>query len=253
MARTSAASSSTTDASTEPTPTSTEPRRWGPVAACAGLLVVSNVVSNRVLTGWGYVAWNAGAAVALLLLAHRLDHATWEDLGLARKDLRRGLRWALVLGGLVAAAYAVAVAVPDLRDLFRDRRVGNVSTARMLAEVLVRIPVGTVLLEEVAFRGVLLGQLKRRLGSVRALGWMGLAFGLWHVLPAWTINTVNPVVTSSGIGRVPAILGAVVATALAALPMGWARLRSHSLLAPIGLHVTTNSLAYAVAWFVLRS
>ena len=232
---------------------STRDGRWAPVAATLALLTLSNVVSNRVVTGWGYVPWNAAMAVVLVAFARRVDALTWDEIGLARRDLRTGLRWAAVLAALVATGYLVAVIVPDLRDLFRDRRVGDTTAARMLAEVLVRIPIGTVLLEEVAFRGVLLGQCRRRLGAAKGLALMALAFGLWHVLPAWRINSVNPVVEQSGVGRGAAVVGAVVATALAALPLGWARLRSHSLVAPIGLHVATNSLAYAIAWGVLRS
>ena len=232
---------------------STRDGRWAPVAATLALLTLSNVVSNRVVTGWGYVPWNAAMAVVLVAFARRVDALTWDEIGLARRDLRTGLRWAAVLAALVATGYLVAVIVPDLRDQFRDRRVGDTTAARMLAEVLVRIPIGTVLLEEVAFRGVLLGQCRRRLGAAKGLALMALAFGLWHVLPAWRINSVNPVVEQSGVGRGAAVVGAVVATALAALPLGWARLRSHSLVAPIGLHVATNSLAYAIAWGVLRS
>jgi uncharacterized protein len=232
---------------------STRDRHWAPVAATLALLALSNIVSNRVVTGWGYVPWNAAMAVVLVAFARRVDALTWDEIGLARRDLRAGLRWAGVLAALVATGYLVAVIVPDLRDLFRDRRVGDTTAARMLAEVFVRIPVGTVLLEEVAFRGVLLGQCRRRLGAAKGLALMALAFALWHVLPAWRINTVNPVVEQSGVGRGTAVVGAVVATALAALPLGWARLRSRSLVAPIGLHVATNSLAYAIAWGVLRS
>jgi uncharacterized protein len=227
--------------------------RWAPVAATLALLALSNVVSNRLVTGWAYVPWNLAVAAVLVAAMRRIDHLTWAELGLAREHVRTGLRWAGVLAALVAAGYLVAVIVPDLRDLFRDRRVGEVSTVRMLAEVFVRIPVGTVLLEEVAFRGVLLGQILRRIGATRGLALTAVAFGLWHVLPAWHINTVNPVVEQSGVGRVTAVIGAVVATALAALPLGWARLRSRSLVAPIGLHVATNSFAYAIAWGVLRS
>jgi uncharacterized protein len=232
---------------------STRDGHWAPVAATLALLALSNVVSNRIVTGWGYVPWNAAMAVVLVAFARRVDALTWDEIGLARRDLRSGLRWAAVLAALVATGYLVAVIVPDLRDLFRDRRVGDTTAARMLAEVVVRIPIGTVLLEEVAFRGVLLGQIRRRIGAAKGLALMALAFGLWHVLPAWRINTVNPVVEQSGVGRGAAVVGAVVATALAALPLGWARLRSQSLVAPIGLHVATNSLAYAIAWGVLRS
>ena len=217
-----------------------------------GVLAVSNVVSNRVLTGWGYVPWNVGVAALLVVLAVSVDRLPLADLGLARSDVRRGLRWALVLAALVAVAYLVAVAVPDLRDLFRDRRVGQRPAATMLGQVLVRIPLGTVLLEEVAFRGVLLAQLRERLGTARAVTFGAIAFGLWHVLPAWGINTVNPVVADQSLARPTAIVGAVVATGLAALPMTWARLRSRSLLAPIGLHAATNSLGFFVAWCVLR-
>jgi membrane protease YdiL (CAAX protease family) len=222
------------------------------VVGTIGLLVVSNVVSNRFVTGWGYVPWNMAIAVVLVTAARRWDHLTWADLGLARRDLGRGLRWGFVLAGLVAIVYLVAVAVPDLRDLFRDRRVGQRSAAAMVAEVLVRIPIGTVLLEEVAFRGVLLAQIRRRIGAARALAAMALAFGLWHVLPAWGINKVNPVVQSADMSRAAAVIGAVVATALAALPMGWVRLRSRSLVAPVCLHTATNSLGFLVAWLVLR-
>ena len=227
--------------------------RWSPVAVTIGLLAVSNVVSNRIVTGWGYVPWNVAGAIVLVAVARRVDDLTWDDVGLSREHVRRGLRWAATLSALVAVAYLVAIAVPDLRDLFRDRRVGDVTAARMLGEGLVRIPLGTVLLEEVAFRGVLLGQCRRRVGMTRGLALASVAFGLWHVLPAWRINTVNPVVENAGVGRTTAVIGAVVATTLAALPMGWARLRSRSLIAPIGLHVATNSLGYAVAWFVLRA
>ena len=232
---------------------STRDGSWAPVAGTLALLALSNVVSNRVVTGWGYVPWNAAMAVVLVAFARRVDALTWEEIGLARRHVRAGLRWAGVLAALVATGYLIAVLVPDLRDLFRDRRVGDPTIARMLAEVLVRIPIGTVLLEEVAFRGVLLGQCRRRLGAPRGLALTALAFGLWHVLPAWRINTANPVVEQSGVGRGTAVIGAVVATALAGLPLGWARLRSRSLVAPVGLHVATNSLAYAIAWGVLRS
>ena len=225
---------------------------WGPVGATVGLLIVSNIVSNRVLTGWGYVPWNAAVAAGLVTLGVRFDHLTPTELGLAHVDLRRGLRWAATLAGFVVAAYLVAVVVPDLCDLFRDRRVGERSAASMVAEVLVRIPLGTVLLEEVAFRGVLLGQFRRRLGTGRGLALMAVTFGLWHVLPAWGINTVNPLVAQQDVSRPAAIAGAVVATALAALPMGWARVRSRSLIAPLGLHTATNSLGFLVAWCVIR-
>lgn len=48
----------------------------------------------------------------------------WADLGLAHGTLLRGLRWAPVLIGIVAAGYAVAAALPLTRGLFEDQRPG---------------------------------------------------------------------------------------------------------------------------------
>jgi uncharacterized protein len=224
--------------------------RWIPVAISVGILAVSNVASNRAFTGWGYVPWNVLVAVLLVLVARRVDRVRRIDLGLA--NIRHGVKVGLALLGLVAVVYGVAVAVPATRDLFRDKRVGDRSAVRMVLETLVRIPFGTVLLEEVAFRGVLLGQFGRRLGWRRGAVASSALFGLWHVLPSLGINKVNPTLRDAGVARPVAVLGAVVLTAIAGCFMCWVRLRARSLLAPVVLHTATNSLGFAVAWFVLR-
>lgn len=161
-----------------------------------GVLVVSNVVSNRVLPGWAYVPWNASIAVLLIVLARRVDHLLRIDIGIA--NVRHGLKVGAVLMVAVLGVYLLAWAIPATHGLFNDRRVGERSVAAMLYEVFIRIPFGTVLLEEVAFRGVLLGQLGSRLHWRVGLLLSSLLFGLWHVLPAWAINTVNPVLHRVG-------------------------------------------------------
>jgi uncharacterized protein len=225
--------------------------RWVPVAITVGILAVSNVASNRAFTGWGYVPWNALVAVLLVVVARRVDRVRRIDLGLA--NVRHGVKVGLALLALVACVYAIGVAIPATRDLFRDKRVGERSVGRMVLETVIRIPFGTVLLEEVAFRGVLLGQFGRRLGWRRgAVASSGL-FGLWHVLPSLGINKVNPTLRDAGVARPVAVVGAVVLTALAGCFMCWVRLRARSLLAPAFLHTATNSLGFAVAWLVLRT
>ena len=215
-----------------------------------GVLVVSNVVSNRLLPGWAYVPWNASVAVLLIVLARRVDHLLRIDIGIA--NVRHGLKVGAILMAAVLGVYLLAWAIPATHGLFEDRRVGERSAVATLYEVFIRIPFGTVLLEEVAFRGVLLGQLGSRLHWRVGLLASSLLFGLWHVLPAWAINTVNPVLRSSGVSRPLAILGAVGGTAVAGLFMGWIRIRARSLLAPVMLHIATNSFGFAIAWLVVR-
>jgi uncharacterized protein len=224
--------------------------RWLPVAVTVGILAVSNVASNRAFTGWGYVPWNVIVAALVVVVARRIDLVRRIDLGLS--NVRRGLQVGGVLFGAVAVVYAVALALPATRDLFRDERVGDRSAIALVAETLVRIPLGTVLLEEVAFRGVLLGQFGRRLGWRLGSFVSSALFGLWHVLPSLGINKVNPALRDAGVSRPVAVVGAVVLTTIAGCFLSWLRLRARSLLAPLLLHVATNSLGFTAAWFVLR-
>lgn len=226
------------------------PTSFWPLVCSVGILLGSNIVSNRVLPGWAYVPWNAAVAVLLVWCARRLDDLGWDEMGIAH--VRRGFAVGVGLIAAVLAVYLVVWALPWSRGLFRDRRVGDRSAWSMAGEVLLRIPFGTVLLEEVAFRGVLLGQLARRRTLRTGLVGSSLLFGLWHVLPAWGIGTVNPLLRSAGVGRAVAVLGAVAATMVAGLFMGWIRLRARSLLATVMLHTATNSFGFLIAWLTLH-
>jgi hypothetical protein len=54
---------------------------------------------------------------------------------------------------LVGAGYAVALALPAVRPLLADARVAGAGAGEIAGTGFVRIPLGTVLWEEVAFRG----------------------------------------------------------------------------------------------------
>ena len=163
----------------------------------------------------------------------------WSGLGLARNRILRGLAFGGVVFGIVAAVLVVAGAVPATSGLLNDSRV-HVGVATMSFEVLVAIPFGTVVLEELAFRGVLLGLLRRRLSTPWAVGLMSVLFGLWHVKG----------VLHSGTGGIAigTVIVTVVATTTAGIGFGWLRVRSDSLVAPVLAHVATNSLTFAIAW-----
>ena len=163
----------------------------------------------------------------------------WADLGLARSRMLRGLAY----GGAVFAAVAVVMlavgALPATRHALDDARV-HVPLATMFFEVLVAIPFGTVVLEELAFRGTLLGLLRRRLPVPWAVGVMSVLFGLWHV---------KGVLHDAGGGiAAGAVAGTVLATTVAGVGFGWLRVRSDSLVAPVLAHIATNSVTFAVAW-----
>ncbi|MFK0252073.1 lysostaphin resistance A-like protein [Streptomyces sp. NPDC090445] len=194
-------------------------------------------------------------AVALLLGVLRLAGGTWADAGLAPGTLVRGARWALVLVGLVGAVYLAGALIPATRTLFEDRRYAGMTGTELALRGFVLVPVGTVLLEETAFRGVLYGLVRRARGAVRATVVSSVLFGLWHVLPSLHLATAKPavgtVVGTSGAGAVLAVLGAVLFTAAAGVLFCELRRRSDSLLAPMGLHWAVNALGYLTG-FLLR-
>jgi len=222
-----------------------------PLASVLVVLLATNLLTNR-LAPDRYLPTCLVAAAVLLLIARaaRLSRA---ELGLGAGTAGTGLRWALVAAAAVLAGYLACLAVPATRELLADERAAGLSLGALVWNALVRVPFGTVLLEEVGFRGVLWALLARRLGPARATGVSSALFGLWHVLPSAGIARTNAAAADvfgrgGGSGQVAAVLAAVVGTAAAGVLLCELRRRSGSLLAPAGLHCATNSFGYLLAW-----
>lgn len=211
------------------------------------VLAAANVLNNRIAPRLAPIT-SALATGALVAMA-RKSGLSWRELG-----FEHGSRGAAVGGALaagVAAVYTVGIAVPRTRVLFRDERALSLSRARALEEALLQVPVGTVLLEEVGFRGALYGMLRRSHGTVVATGVSSALFGLWHILPAIDMAKANPALgaltageTHVDTGRV--VAGSVVSTGAAGVLFCELRRRG-GLLAPVMLHLATNSLGYLFA------
>lgn len=227
-------------------------RSWWPVALVVAGLALVNVATNRVVPDALYVPVAMASSAALLAVAVRVDGRSWAELGLARRQVPRGLRWGAVLAGSVALVYLVGLVLPATTDLFRDRRVEDWSLARVLYASFVRVPLGTVLLEEVAFRAVLPAMLLVRTRAAVAVAASAGLFGLWHVLPSLGLESVNPVADDT-VGQLPGwvtVAGSVLSTSVVGVWFWFLRHRSDSLLAPMALHWATNGLGYLGAWWV---
>jgi membrane protease YdiL (CAAX protease family) len=220
-------------------------------AALAGVLAVlvtANLLRFLGPAGTGLVL-GPTVAVGLVILARR-SGLTWHDLGLARRTWLRGAVYAAAAVGTVLAVYAVGIAVPLTRSAFLDARY-HLPVGAALITALVVIPVGTVLLEEVAFRGVLQALVTRHRGVRWGLGVSSAVFGVWHVLPSLGLNRTNQVLGhllgSGAAAQVVAVTGVVAFTAVAGLLLSELRRRSGSLLAAAGLHWATNGLGVLAA------
>jgi membrane protease YdiL (CAAX protease family) len=170
-------------------------------------------------------------------------------------EWRRGAAWGGVLFVLTVVVLGVGAMMPVFSEMYHDRRVSG-DSATFVYQAFVRIPLGTAVLEETAFRAVLPALFAVRWGVLRGCVAASACFGLWHVLPSLGLTKVNPAASrifgSGSAGVVAAVVFAVVGTGLAGLWWCWIRYRAGSVLATMIAHVATNSVAYTIAWFVTR-
>jgi membrane protease YdiL (CAAX protease family) len=216
------------------------PARLGPRAALAlTVAVLAGYHEARRLaipdswhgvTNTAMIGVFAGIAVAAGCTARELGLGSW----------RRGVR----AGGIVAGAAAVVTAIAALSGADPTGRVeaaAELSGREVLVQVFAEIPIATVVLEELAFRGVLFALLARLVSPRTALVVGSVLFGIWHVSP--------PAVVSSAVGGE---LATVAATTGAGVVFHLLRRRTDSLAAPAVAHWGTNGVTLGVAWLLGR-
>lgn len=209
------------------------------LAVALGVLLVTVDLLLMDQDGWT-VPVAVAAAACLALLARRIGLGVG-DLGLGRDRLGAGLKVGGLLSAIVVLGYAVATRVSVLAPAFEDARVPDEPGA-VLLRVAVVIPLRTVLLEELAFRGVLWGWLASAHDERTATWVSAVAFGLWHVPPALVVLQTNEALSAlPALASVLAVGGIVAGTTAAGLLFAELRRRTGSLAAPALLHWTVNA------------
>ena len=213
------------------------------------LVIYNNVIAAQ---GWHrrwYTPVNAAAAGAALAAA-AASGLTAADLGIGRGRWLPG-RLGSLLAAATAAGWLAAAAVPAARPVLDDNRIKGLTGRGLAYQTLVRIPVGTVLWEEIAFRGVLQAALRRVMSEPAAIAVTSGVFGLWHIRP--TAGALRANGLASGRGQaVPGVAAGVAATAAGGAAFSWLRARSGRLAAPVALHLAINCGGLAAAWAATR-
>lgn len=218
------------------------------VLVLSGGLLTWSALANLGLGDQLYVPRNLALTGGLLAFGVHAGLGA-ADLGLAHDDLGTGARWGAGSVAVVAVVVGAGVPLADVLGpvaaLLDDERAALAGPA-LASAVLLRIPIGTALFEEVAFRGVLRPLARRRWSPVRAALSTSGMFGLWHVAPTIVALRLNGVEPGSPPGLIT-IAGAVAATTVAGLVFDQLRARSGSLVAPILAHWATNALGLLAA------
>jgi membrane protease YdiL (CAAX protease family) len=220
------------------------------VASCAVLAAYNNVAGMLPWHRRRYTLLNVCATGAALAAA-AASGLSATDLGLGREELVPGLRLGSAAAAATAGGWALIAAVPATRPVLRDERIAGLSGREIAYQALVRIPLGTVLWEETAFRGVLQAALGRVMPAGAAIAVTSGVFGIWHIGPTAAALRINRLAGGTG-KTVAGVTAGVAATAAGGVLLSWLRARSGSLAAPILLHVATNSLGALAAWAIIR-
>lgn len=195
------------------------------VAVSGGVLILHSALVLAGIGEVGTLAVNVAFAVVMVALASSsgIDRA---ELGLVFRA--RGARFALGAGAVTAT---VVLAAAGLDVIPTDASVAALSNADLLFRVLIAIPVGTPVCEEVLFRGVLLATFDRLTNRWWPTIATSALFGLWHV--------AAEAARTGGISW--AVLpGAVATAAVSALVLCPLRQWSRDLAAPIAVHAVAN-------------
>ena len=213
---------------------------WITIPACLAVMLLANVSFHRWPTWSVLVGVTTTVALAVLARWSKLGVA---DLGLARATWTSGLRWGGVCVAVVAVTYSAALLIPAARAAVTGSA-GSWSQA-LIAALLV-IPLGTIIPEEFAFRGILWGLARREWGRWAATFVSSTVFGFWHVAPALGGGSANEafdtLVGGGTLGLLLRVAGTVVLTGVAGVLFCELRVRSGSLFAPVLAHWAVNGL-----------
>lgn len=220
-----------------------------------GLLIIVNILNHSpyIAERW-YVPTGVIGSVLIVWIGYRAG-VSLTDIGLGPGSWITGLIWSAGCIALVTAVYVIGGSMVFTRRFLADDRA--VLGPRTLAyKTLVNVPLGTVLFEELAFRGVGLALLDQWLGLWQAVLVSSVLFGFWHILPSLVMHGANAAVgdlLGGGIwGRIQSVVLTVAGTAVAGIVFSALRIYSGSLLTPVALHWAINGLGFIAASWVHR-
>ena len=137
--------------------------------------------------------------------------------------------------------------------------VAKMTRRELLEDLLLRVPIGIALFEELAFRGLLYSALRRSYSIKTSVLWSAAAFAAWHLAVTYTSAMQTNIADTL---RVPerarlvvrplvvpaAVAGGMVTTGFAGIIFALLRERTHNLLGPILAHWIVDALMIAALW-----
>jgi membrane protease YdiL (CAAX protease family) len=173
----------------------------------------------------------------------------FDRIGLTGGDPWSAVAWGLATVLALSIAGIVMLARDDLRAQLADPRLAALTTGEAFAQIFVRIPVFTALIEEAFFRGVLHAALIALYPTEVAI-WLGAGlFGMWHIGPGFDQARAGEKSARAGAFHTAVT---VVATSVAGAFLVWLRIETGSIWAPVAVHAAVNMTLALFARFAAR-
>lgn len=183
-----------------------------------------------------------GVLVLLVFAATRAGpRVSFSELGLVRAGSAPSAALGLLFGaGMALLALLVLRFPPFLGEPVRYAPLADADPTALLLRALVFMPLDTAIPEELAFRGLLFGWLRRDGGLVRAVLVSAAAYAAWHVVIV-SATLVETNVLGDPRTAVLGTLGAFGAVFAGGVAFALLRARSGGLAAPLAAHATFNA------------
>lgn len=224
------------------------------VVLTSTLLVLYNSLTNllpREFHSRSYIPLNLSFLVVMVVLSVAVFELDRASLGLQGNSFA-----SLLIGASVGmTAIAAAVLVRSIPLTWISRTIKRLETRRMtrprlLYILLLHIPLGTAVFEELLFRGILFGLAEDAWNDGMAVLVTSLVFVAWHTIPAAILLrggalagyelVRRPVPSSSVAALAIAFTAQACLLFFAGVSLAFLRLTTHSVIAPILVHALVN-------------
>ena len=206
---------------------------------------------NVLTVSWAAIAQSAGTLL-IVIVASRWCGLTWAEAGIGPTNLRRSSLIGAGIGIGLAAVVLLAVEVgAQLGTPITYQPLRGASIAAVLTHALVGLPLQTAIPEELAFRGLMLGLLMRKLTPWRATLVASALFVAWHVVvQVQTLAVTNftspwQIVPAMGLAFAGVFAGGVIFALL--------RLRTRNLAGAVVAHWLFDAGLITGLFFLTRS
>ncbi len=205
------------------------------------LVLIGEIILTEVLKLASYLT--VSIFVIALYFLYKFSRLNLDDIGLSRIS-RRALVWSATIFGIIFTFFsAIYLLTPDV---FMDSRYDQ-SFISTVFSMFIILPITIVLLEELAFRGILLGYLLKNFSKYWALLISSAAFGLWHIPSSLHVG-IDSFLFINHPPQIAISLVIVLVTSAAGYVFSILRLKTGSLFTSVIAHWSLNALGMLFAW-----